>query len=429
MKKDRVKKSRKEKFIIFLKVLFWICFSLALLTGILAIVNFVSLKSNKAFVENSVKKVSYESQLKPEKDESGYFTFTTDRDFKVLQLTDVHIGGGFLSIKNDNKALNAAAAMISAEKPDLVVVSGDISFPVPYSSGTFNNKQSAIVFARMMEKLGVYWCLAFGNHDTEAYSYYSRHALAELYGNKSEYPHCLFQSGPSAVSGEGNYVINVKNSKGEITQSIFVMDTHSYTDKDYFGIYWRYDCIHEDQVEWYKETVKELTEINGGKTPKSIAFFHIPPKEMKDAYKEYKEAGFKSTDNLKYIYGVLGEGNEAICCSNYNHGIIDAFRENSTQAVFFGHDHLNTLCVEYKGIRLTYGYSIDYLAYPGIAKFGLQRGCTVITLHPDSTIDNVGENYYQDKYSPINKKETVDLEHNMADVEGAVESPFKEEIE
>ena len=409
---------------IVLKILFWIIFVIAIITGVVAIINYVSIKSNEAFVGNSIKKISYENQLKPELDEDGYYNFITDRDFKITQITDVHIGGGMLSVKNDNMALNAVAAMITEEKPDLVVVTGDVAFPVPYSAGTFNNKHSAILFAEMMENLGVYWCLAFGNHDTEAYSYYSRSAIAKVY---SKYPHCLFQAGPENISGCGNYVINIKNTEGKITQSLFLFDSHSYTDSDYLGIFWKYDCIHKDQIRWYKSTVEQLTKENDGEPIKSLAFFHIPPIEMKEAFEEYQNAGFKDTENVKFHYGKIGEGNFLICSSIYNNGIFEAFEENGTQGVFFGHDHLNNLCVDYKGVRLTYGYSIDYLAYSGISKYGLQRGCTIINVSPDGSFDNYAENYYQDKYSPINKKETVDLEHDMADIEGVEESPLKKD--
>ncbi len=426
MAKNKEKRTPREKRIRFFKVLFWILFALALITGVVAIVNTVSIKSNRAFVENNIKKVNYEKQLIPDRDEDGYYFFTTDDDFKITQITDVHIGGGMLSVKNDNMALNAVAAMLSEEKPDLVVVTGDVAFPVPYSAGTFNNKQSAVLFADMMEKLGIYWCVVYGNHDTEAYSYYSRDAISKIYENKSKYPHCLFQSGPKDISGYGNYVVNIKNSKGKITQSLFMFDSHSYTDNDYLGIQWKYDCIHKDQIKWYQETVKELTASNGGETPKSLAFFHIPLAEMKDAFDEYQEAGFKDTDNVKYRYGKIGEGNFLICSSKYNNGMFDAFAENSTRGVFFGHDHLNNLSLDYKGVRLTYGYSIDYLAYPGIAKFGLQRGCTIINVKPDGSFDNHPENYYQDKYVSVNKKETVDLEHDMAEVEGGVSNPLSD---
>ena len=57
----------------------------------------------------------------------------------------------------------------------------------------------------------------------------------------------------------------------------------------------------------------------------------------------------------------------------------------STEAVFCGHDHYNNMSLEYKGIRLTYGMSIDYLAMPGIEDDTEQRGGELVTLHEDGT--------------------------------------------
>jgi 3',5'-cyclic AMP phosphodiesterase CpdA len=300
--------------------------------------------------------------------------------------------------------------MISEEKPDLVIVTGDIAYPVPFQAGTFNNKNSAMLFADLMEQLGVYWCLAFGNHDTELYSYYTREQIAELYENKDKYPHCIFQSGPEDVDGVGNYAVNVKNSNGDITQSFIMFDSHSYTDNDYFGILWKYDCIHKNQIEWYKEKIASLTEENNGVTPKSLAFFHIPLIEMQQAYYEYRDNGFQDTDDVKYLFGKIGEKEEMICSSAKNEGLFDAMLEvGSTQGVFFGHDHLNNMSLNYKGIQLTYTYSIDYLAYSGIAKYGLQRGCTLINVSPDGEFEISQENYYQDKYQATNTKEEVTM--------------------
>ena len=59
----------------------------------------------------------------------------------------------------------------------------------------------------------------------------------------------------------------------------------------------------------------------------------------------------------------------------------------STTGFFCGHDHYNNMSLEYQGIRLTYGMSIDYLAMPGIARDTKQRGGTLITLHDDGTSD------------------------------------------
>lgn len=62
-----------------------------------------------------------------------------------------------------------------------------------------------------------------------------------------------------------------------------------------------------------------------------------------------------------------------------------AFMRNT--GFFCGHDHYNNASIEYKGIRLTYGMSIDYLAMPGIEKETKQRGAELITIHPDSSWD------------------------------------------
>lgn len=409
--KTKTKKTPKQRFKIFLKVLLIIILVIALLCGILASVSAVGLKSNSNFIE-TIETVSFDNQLEPVLDDNGCYTFTTDDQFKVIQLTDVHIGGGFLSIKKDSMAINAVAAMITAEKPDLVVITGDIAYPVPFQAGTFNNKTSAELFAQLMEKLGVYWVPVFGNHDTEAYSYYSREKISEFY-SQEKFSHCLFQAGPEDVDGYGNSIINVKNTKGEITQSLVMLDSHSYVDNDYFGIMWKYDTIHESQVKWYEDSLNKIKAENNDVMPKSLAFFHIAIPEYKTAWDEYRANDFNDTENVKYIYGKAGEKDYSVYTSEYNYGFFNKVKElGSTQGMFCGHDHLNNFSIDYKGVRLTYGYSIDYLAYTGIMKFGLQRGCTVIDIAPDGSFESHLENYYQDKYQAAKEKEQVDLVGN-----------------
>ena len=173
----------------------------------------------------------------------------------------------------------------------------------------------------------------------------------------------------------------------------------------------KYDRIHDNQVEWYKNQINALTEENGGETPKSLAFFHIPLIEYKDAWQEYVDNDSQDTENVKYYYGKVGEKDSGIFCPEENCGLFDAAAElGSTQGFFCGHDHLNNFSLDYKGIRLTYGYSIDYLAYIGIMKHGIQRGCTMINIAPDGSFDTKLENYYQDKYSSVKDKERVDME-------------------
>ncbi|MCC8073809.1 MAG: metallophosphoesterase [Clostridiales bacterium] len=408
-KKEKIKKTPKQKAKIALKVLLIIIAVIAIVTVLCACVNLICTASSRNFIK-TIDAVEYDEQLIPSVADNGYYTFTTDEDLKVVQLTDIHIGGGFMSVNKDSMAINAVAAMITEEKPDLVIVTGDIAYPVPFQSGTFNNKTGAVLFAELMEQLGVYWAPVFGNHDTESYSYYSREYISDLYSS-DEYPHCLFQAGPDDVDGYGNYIINVEDTLGEITQSLVLLDSHSYVDGDALGILWKYDCVHENQVEWYVDAMNALAEENAGIMPKSLMFYHIAAKEYRDAWYEYTDNGNEDTENVTYYYGKAGETDLVVYCSEYNYGLFDAVKElGSTQGMFVGHDHLNNFSVDYKGIRLTYGYSIDYLAYSGIMKYGLQRGCTVIEISPDGSFDCHGENYYQDKYQSVKEKEEVTMD-------------------
>ncbi len=405
--KVKQKRTPKQRLKIAVCIIVIIIAVIAVLCGIAALTSYIGIRSNENFIK-TISAVSYDNQLEPTTDEYGYTTFVTDDDFKVLQISDVHIGAGFLSIKKDQMAINAVAAMVQAEAPDLVVVTGDIAYPVPFQSGTFNNKYPAVMLADLMEELGVYWCLVYGNHDTEAYSYYSREQISEIYTDE-KYPHCLFEVGDEDVDGCGNYVINVENSEGKITQSLVMLDSHAYLDGDALGILWKYDCVHENQVEWYAEQINELTEENGGEVPKSLIFLHMPLMEYRDAWYEYTDNNYEDTDDVQYVYGKAGEHKLIVYSSDENYGLFDkALELGSTQGFFCGHDHLNNFSINYKGIRLTYSYTVDYLAYSGIMKYGLQRGCTVIDLHPDSTFDCRGENYYQDKYeSPLEKEDVL----------------------
>ncbi len=418
-------KKKRSRGKIALCVILSIVLALTLLAGVFAILN---IQSTKALLKlaNSFNAVPYEegARLVPEKDEDGDWCFVTDGDFRIVQITDVHLGSGVLSAKKDRWAMNAIANMITAEKPHLVIVTGDVDFPVPHSSGTLNNRNGAEVFCTMMEKLGAYWTVGFGNHDTEAYSYFSREEIDKLYSGyaSKEGSHCLYQSAAN-IDGKGNQMIKVKNTQGVVTQAITVFDSHSYTDGDVMGILWKYDNIHQNQVDWYAGKIQKINADNAAIDPsvepvKNLMFFHIALPEYREAWKELIEANpdvkdlnYQNTENVTYKYGVMGESSGmnplanngetyGIFCGVGDDNVFEVGKENGLQGVFCGHDHLNNFSVEYKGVRLTYGMSIDYLAYSGIWKQRAQRGCTLITVRSDGSFECANSSYYQDKYKP-----------------------------
>ena len=407
------------------KILIGIIAAIALICLVLGVANKLNEAAMNEYID-SFGKVEFENQLTPEYDEDGVPYFTTDRDFKVMQLTDIHITGGIIGAADDKKAINAVAAMITAEKPDLVVVTGDISFAVPWS-GTLNNAYAHNYFKRLMENLGVYWTVAFGNHDSEAYDFYPREAVAKMYEDES-LKYCLFSSDDGDVYGDCNHVINVRNSMGLISKSIIMMDTNSYTDDDPLGFSWIYDNIHEDQIDWYRGVVEKYSaynqltlanmSISGEPTPtniedfttvQSLIFVHIPLMETREAYFDYLE-NEGDTEDTKHLFGKVGEEDPYVYCSEIEEEMFETMLElGSTGAMFFGHDHLNNIVLDYKGIIFSYGYSVDYFAYIGIDKLGSQRGCTVINCATDASFEIIHENYYQDKYGSLDEMKQVDM--------------------
>lgn len=393
---------------VFPKVLLGVAIAVAAIVGISAAANFICLKKNLESI-GKFEKVDNPDAVIPVMNEKEECVFKTGRELKTVNLTDIHLGGGWLSYKKDRMALNAVASMITAEKPDLVIVTGDIGYPVPFSSGTLNNMYPVKLFTALMEKLGVYYTVTFGNHDSEAYSYYSREKIGYAY-EKPELKYSLFSVGPEDVDGVGNQIIRVENLEGRLIQALFLVDSHSYTDGDIFGIFWKYDNIHENQIEWYKRNVLEMQKENPD--VKSLMFMHIPLVEFRDAFNEYQANGGKDSSEIKYISGEIHEKEPYVFCGIGEDDMFETVRQlGSTKAIIFGHDHKNNLALNYKGVDLIYNNSIDYLAYIGISKLGDYRGCSVININTDGTYSLKHESYYQDKYVSHFPKEEVTFEN------------------
>ncbi len=331
------------------------------------------------------------------------------RNFKVLQLTDIHIGGGAFAIQTDKWTVKTVEDLIKQEKPDLVTVTGDIAYPVFFQSATLNNKKEARIFATLMERLGVYWTFEFGNHDTELYSSYDREDIGAFYADlkgENGFNHCLFTNRKAKtgagkdVFGVGNFAINIEAQDHSLVHTMFMMDSNSYTDKDKLGMKWDYDKIHDDQIEWYNNYC-EKNGLTPGSVNKSTMYFHIPINEFKTTFESWLDQGAPDkgimTPDKKIILcdGIVGEHGKGALGSAYTNDLYDKMVKNGTTGVFCGHDHRNNssylldkdgIGEGMRGVKLTYGMSVDYLAYPGIYKDVVQRGGRVIEINKSGSI-------------------------------------------
>lgn len=327
-------------------------------------------------VRHEIPKITYD-------DTTGVYSIVApEEDFRILHLTDIHLGGSLASYSKDLKALNAVYTEIAYAKPDLVVVTGDLCFPLGILSFSLNNMAPFYQFAAFMRNTNIPWAFTYGNHDTEIIASASKKDIGEVLKSLSfkTSANLLYPYTQPEIYGRSNQLIKVLNSNGSLNTALFLIDSNDYTGD---GIN-DYDYIHDDQVNWYRDEVNKLCTEQNRVVP-SMVFIHIPLQQYKTAYDLYIDG----SDDVKYFFG---ENNEKmidkICCSDYPSTLFETMVElGSTKAVFCGHDHYNNMSLEYRGIRLTYGMSIDYLAMPGIEDDVLQRGAELITIHRDGSFD------------------------------------------
>lgn len=279
-------------------------------------------------------------QYKPE---DYFLSLESDEDFRILQFTDLD-----LSLK-DNLEQQFSFMDLSIKDPDtrpnLIVVTGDIF--------TCADKSTAISFFEWLDHYRIPWTITLGNLDEQGYfsidwliEYLNQLNEKRLFAGKS---YCYFKDiFNDNVTGHSNFVINlVDRAEGKVFRQLFFFDSNRH---EYSG-YLAYDCIHEDQIKWYKTIVDYSTnEFGGGVSVlPSLAFFHIPFEEFQTAYNDAR--GGRPDARI-----VSGENLEAVTSPSRHTDLFQAFYElNSTRGVFVGHDHMNYSVCEYHGIYLSYG--------------------------------------------------------------------------
>jgi 3',5'-cyclic AMP phosphodiesterase CpdA len=342
------------------------------------------------------------------------YTIKADSEFKILQLTDIHMtasehetiadlraagiilnpASGITAYMRDSWALRTVKELIEETEPDFIIVTGDIAYvnsitQILVPIGHTDNLKAMRKFAEYMETFRIPWAATLGNHDQEGD--YSRQDIGNYLSNLK---YCVFKNGPEDIMGYGNYAVNILNSDGTLNTSLIMMDSNDYRKPDDLTGFSEEDSIHDDQVEWYERTLNRIKEKYSLQTlPNSLLFFHIPLKEYKTARDLYLEEQRTSVDNPDVTWhdGFYGEGIACPAIGYYEDVYYDGgnlfekiLELQSTKATFVGHDHINNIIMEYKGVQFVYGKSIDYTAYAkpssDICKSDMGRGGTLIAL-------------------------------------------------
>ncbi|CAI6080518.1 metallophosphoesterase family protein [Cohnella sp. JJ-181] len=274
--------------------------------------------------------------------------FRKDGTFKIVQFTDLHWQNGEAE---DLRTQRLMERVLSEEKPDLVVFTGDLVF----SLGCRDAYASAAQAVSAVAGSGTPWAAVFGNHDSEGGV--SRDRLMETLAGQ---PGCLASAGPEAIHGVGNYALTVTGAGGGTKLVLYFLDSGSYSALDRIP---GYDWIREDQIDWFRERAAALRQPQDGPTTPSLVFFHIPLPEYREVWRT------RRCDGRRF---------ESISCPKLNSGLFAALAEaGGVLGTFCGHDHINDFEGDLYGIRLTYGRATGYHTY---GRLGFKRGARVIEL-------------------------------------------------
>ncbi len=272
--------------------------------------------------------------------------FNNNKKFKIVQFTDIHWKPGS---GNCSKVTNLMTSVLVTEKPDLVILTGDIVDRKPI-------KQGWLEVTKPLIDSKTPWAVTFGNHEED--QDLTRDQIMDIL---VDLPYNVSQRGPKSISGCSNYILPIKSSShSDDAAIIYLFDSHNDSQIDYIS---GYDWIKKDQIDWYLKNSKKFFMRSESPIP-SLSFFHIPIPEY---------------NSLIQGKNFIGSNSEDVCCPSINSGLFTAFiTMQDVMGVFTGHDHNNDFIGCYHNIALAYGRHSGYDAY-GDKK----KGARVIVLHED----------------------------------------------
>lgn len=286
-----------------------------------------------------------------------HFTSSPGGDtFKISIFEDLHFGeaeDATWGPEQDRRTLAVMSSILDIEKPDLVVLNGDLI------TGENTLLQNATLYldklVTPMVERNIPWASTYGNHDQQ-FNVNGQGILERenAYGSLS-YTQRMVSGDPDRV-GVSNYFLPLyrHRQKTTVAASLWFFDSRggqAFQRVGEDGEKLQIPGVVDPAVtEWFTRTSQELKRDqnrrtrrrNGQKTPlSSLAFVHIPISAMQSfqtsspGVDPHREPGINDDIPLD---SQSGEGDAAFLSALLDEGIL---------AVFSGHDHGNDWCMPY----------------------------------------------------------------------------------
>ena len=255
----------------------------------------------------------------------------SDKDFKVLSLTDIQLHDG----EKVDVTLDVIDQLVEKEQPDMIVHVGDLlNDNEVYAS--LNN------YVTVLDKIDSYdipWAAVLGNHDYETYQagYDSKKTTTseQLMTKFLSYENCVVSYGPNSVEGKSNFIVNVLDENtNQLVHSLYFLDS---------GL----NGVKDSHATFYRDAVAYSTLLNNNQPVKSSLYVHIPLPEYGDVLEVSKPMEYRD---------LVGSYNRNPCdLAAGSRKVFEAIEElGVTENVFCGHDHDNAYYGYYHGVRLAY---------------------------------------------------------------------------
>ncbi|ORX34309.1 Metallo-dependent phosphatase-like protein [Kockovaella imperatae] len=319
--------------------------------------------------------------------------FSSDGRFKIMQIADLHYSVGSGGCRDSDKTPCVGdidtetwlAEALEAEKPDLVVFSGD---QLNGQGTSFDARSVLAKFAKPVIDRQIPWCAVFGNHDSEVDD-----DREEQMRTLQSMPYSLARAGPADVAGVGNYLVKIHSSDPSHVHlfTLYFLDSHDYQHRVLPWTKPEYDYIKESQIDWYKaqsEAIKPIErpfrpdgasdlgkiwrrrntrQIRTLAKPNAMMFFHIP---LPEAYGPADISGYDG-DELDVGDQLDGQGNSKQN-SGFFHDAIKATYEAESEdgtptaeikVLSHGHCHNTDRCRRSEGIWMCFDGGSSYSGY------------------------------------------------------------------